>query len=414
MKSPDMVKGGVSALIIGMCLSVIGTALCGTSRAADWPNYRGPDYNGFTKETNWKSDWGDSGPNVLWKKSVGIGFSSMAVADGCVYSMGNTGKTGNTDVVYCFDAVTGEEKWTHSYPCPLEPKYYEGGTLSTPTVDGDKVYTLSKMGSLFCLNAADGKVVWHKELNRDMGNELPTWHFSTSALIVGDMLVLNIGDAGLALNKNTGATIWENGKGKCGYATPVPFVMGGQRGLAIFAMDSIIAVEPDTGKKLWQFPWVTKNDVNAADPVIFDKYVFISSGYGRGCAMLEVNSGEVTKVWESKVMRNHMNCSILYDGFVYGFDESEFKCIVGRDGTEKWAERSLGKGSLIMSADGRMIIMSDKGELVIAQANPQEFKVLTRAQILPSGKCWTTPVLANGRIYARNTAGDLVCVDLSN
>jgi outer membrane protein assembly factor BamB len=413
MKSRLAVKGGVSALALGICLSLAVTGLYGTAGAADWPNYRGPDYNGITKEVDWKSNWGDSGPTVLWKKSVGIGFSCVTVADGRAYTMGNTGKTGNTDIVYCFDAVTGKEEWTHSYPCPLGDKYYEGGTLSTPTVDGDKVYTLSKMGSLFCLSASDGKVVWQKELNKRMGNELPTWHFSGSALVVGDMLVLNIGDAGLALDKNTGAEIWSNGKGRCGYATPVPFVMGEQRGLAIFGKNSIIAVSPKDGSKLWQFPWVTKNDVNAADAIIHGKYVFISSGYNRGCALFEIHAGKAAKLWESKVMRNHMNGCVLYEGFLYGFDEKEsLKCIAPRDGAEKWGDTGLGKGALMMSTDGRMIIMSDKGELVIAQANPQEFKVLARAQILPRGKCWTTPTLANGRIYARNTDGNLVCVDV--
>ena len=412
MKSQKVVKGCVSVLFVAISLCVVATGFYSTARAADWPNYRGPDHNGITTETDWNSNWGDSGPKVLWKKSVGIGFSSVTAADGRVYAMGNTGKTGNTDIVYCFDAVTGEEKWKHSYPCPLEPKYYEGGTLGTPTVDGDKLYTLSKMGSLFCLDAANGKVIWQKELNKAMGNELPTWHFSSSALIVGDMLVLNIGDAGLALNKNTGATIWSNGKGQCGYATPMPFVISGQSGLAIFGKNSIVAVSPKDGKKLWQFPWVTKHDVNAADPIVYDNYVFISSGYNRGCALLEIDAGKATKVWESKVMRTQMNGCVLYDGFLYGFDESTFKCIAPQDGTERWQERSLGKGALLMSTDGRMIIMSDKGELVIAQANPQEFKVLARAQILPKEKCWTSPTLANGKIYARNAAGDLVCVDI--
>ena len=414
MKLQKVVEGNVSALSVAVSLCIIAAGFYNTAQAADWPNYRGPGYNGITTETGWKSNWGDAGPKVLWKKSVGIGFSSITVADGQVYAMGNTGKTGNTDIVYCFDATTGRDKWTHSYPCPLEPKYYEGGTLSTPTVDGDRVYTLSKMGSLFCLNAADGKVVWQKELNKAMGNELPTWHFSSSALIVDDMLVLNIGDAGLALNKHTGEQIWMNGKGICGYATPVPFEMNGQSGLAIFGKNSIIAVSPVNGKKLWEFPWVTKHDVNAADPIIFGNYVFITSGYNRGCALLEIKDGKVTKVWESRVMRTQINCCVLYDGFLYGFDESTFKCIAPMDGTEKWSERSLGKGSLLMSADGRMIIMSDKGELVIAQANEQQFKSLARVQILPKKRCWTTPVLANGKIYARNAFGDMVCVDVGD
>ena len=157
MKSQRVDKSSVRALLVATSLCVAAGGFYNAAGATDWPNYRGPDHNGITKETDWKSDWGDSGPKVLWKKSIGMGFSSMAVADGRVYTMGNQGKT--KDVVNCFDAATGEEKWTHSYLCPLEPKYYEGGTLGTPTVDGERVYTLSKMGSLYCLNNADGKVI---------------------------------------------------------------------------------------------------------------------------------------------------------------------------------------------------------------------------------------------------------------
>jgi outer membrane protein assembly factor BamB len=381
--------------------------------AADWPNYRGPDHNGITSETNWSSTWPEAGPKKLWTKSLGIGFSSITVANGRVYTTGNTGKKGKTDIVFCFDAKTGQDAWTHAYPCALEPKYYEGGTLSTPTVDAGKVYVLSKMGDLFCLDAAKGTVIWQKQLNKAMGYELPTWHFSSSPLIVDDMLILNIGDAGLALNKNTGALVWENGKGKCGYSTPMPFAINGKPGLAIFGMNSVLAVSPTDGKKLWQFEWKTKHDVNAADPIVSGNKVFISSGYGRGCALLEINGSAVDKVWENKAVRAQMNCLVLQDGYLYGFDDKILKCVKMENGAEQWQDKSMGKGALMMSADGRLIIMSDKSELVIARANPDKLEVLARSQVLPKAKCWTTPVLANGRIYARNTPGDFVCIDVS-
>ena len=128
---------------------------------------------------------------------------------------------------------------------------------------------------------------------------------------------------------------------------------------------------------------------------------------------MEVAAGSVRKVWENKVMSMQINCPIVRDGYAYGFDENVFKCLKLDDGKEQWQDRSLGKGSLIVSADGRLIIMSDKGELVIARADPQKFNALARAQILPKTKCWTSPVLANGRIYARNANGDFVCVDVS-
>jgi outer membrane protein assembly factor BamB len=377
---------------------------------ADWPNYRGPSHNGISDETDWQSQWGASGPPVLWKKSVGIGFSTTAVADGRAYTMGNVGK--DTDIVFCFDAQTGNEIWRHSYPCPLEPKYYEGGTLSTPTVDDGKVYTLSKMGDLFCLDAATGKVLWQKQLNKDMGFALPTWHFSSSALIAGDVLVLDVGTAGLALHKKTGERIWDNGKGKCGYCTPVPFSVDGQACVAIATEVSVVAVKVADGKQVWQLPWKTQYEVNAPDPIIVGNRVFITSGYKRGCGLFTVTGSDVSKVWENKVMSMQINCPILRDGYIYGFDEQVFTCLKLDDGKEQWQDKSLGKGSLMMSADGRLIIMSEKGELVIAKADPEKFDVLARAQILPESKCWTSPVLANGRIYTRNTAGDFVCVDV--
>jgi outer membrane protein assembly factor BamB len=285
--------------------------------------------------------------------------------------------------------------------------------LSTPTIDGDKVYTLSKMGDLFCLEAATGKVVWSKQLNKDMGFELPTWHFASSALIIGDRLFLNIGSAGLALNKNTGDLIWSNGKGKCGYATPVAYTIGGQKGLALFGEVTLFGVSQTDGKKQWEFPWKTRYEVNAADPIVVDNKVFISSGYNRGCALIEISGGAVNKLWENKSMRNHMNCCVLSDGFLYGFDDGSLACLKFADGSEQWSERSLGKGALMMSADGRLICMSDKGELVIVKTDPQQFTAIARAQILPKARCWTTPTLANGRIYARNAPGDFVCVDVS-
>ncbi len=379
---------------------------------ADWPCYRGPSHNGISQETDWNSNWGSAGPKVLWTKSIGIGFSTSSVAAGRVYSMGNSDK--KTDTVSCFDAQTGRELWKHSYPCPLLPNSYEGGTLSTPTVDAGKVYTLSKIGDLFCLDAATGEVLWHKQLNKEMGFALPTWHFSSSALIAGDMLLLNMGAAGLALNKNTGDRIWQSPRGKCGYATPVPFELEGQPCLAIMGETTLVVVRQADGQQLWKYPWKTMFEINAADPVVLGNQMLITSGYRHGCALLEFNAQGAKTLWENKAMSMQINCPVVREGHAYGFDENIFKCIKLQDGKQEWEERSLGKGALMMSADGRLIIMSEGGELVIAKANSQEFDVVARAAILPRTKCWTAPVLANGRIYARNAAGNFVCVDVGS
>lgn len=407
--------GRISTLIIVLVI-VILFANSTVAKGADWPIYRGPQHNGFTKETDWSHNFPDSGPQQLWKKSIGIGFSSMTISNGRIYTMGNSGKSGpnaNQDTVFCFDADTGNEIWKHTYSCPLEPKYYEGGTLSTPTVDGQSVYTISKMGHLFCLDADNGNVKWQKNMNKDLGFKLPTWHFAGSPLVIDNMLILNLGDAGVALNKINGDIIWHNGKDICGYATPVPFEMDGQKCVTLCTASHITGVRISDGKVLWKSPFENRVKVNAADPVIVGNEVFVSSGYDRGCVKIKVNGSNVETLWDNKNMRNHMNCSIYYKGYLYGFDESALTCLDFRDGSIKWTQRSLGKGALMMSADGRMIIISDKGELAIARANPEKFDLISSAQILPKAKCWTTPILANGKIYARNTNGDLVCVDVS-
>ncbi|UCG56958.1 MAG: PQQ-like beta-propeller repeat protein [Phycisphaerales bacterium] len=397
-------------LCLVVCAIVAGQ--CGFCLAADWPNYRGPNYNGFTSETDWSTNWGPDGPKQLWKKSVGIGFSSIVVSNGRAYTMGNKGRREATDVVFCLDAGTGAEVWTHEYDCPLEPKWYEGGTLATPTVDGDVVYTISKKGHLFCFDAATGTVKWQKNMNKDYGFKLPTWHFSSSGLVVGDMLIFNIGTAGVALDKKNGNIIWENGKDVCGYATPVSYTMAGQKCLAIFGADALKAVNLADGKLLWQYPFVNQHKVNAADPIISGDSIFMSSGYNRGCAKIRIVDNQPEVLWDNEVMRNHMNCTMLWKGYLYGFDESQLRCLDFKDCSIKWKQDGLGKGSLMMSTDGRMIIMTDKGELVIAEASPEGFKQIARAQILPKSKSWTTPTLSGGKIYARNAKGDMVCVDV--
>jgi outer membrane protein assembly factor BamB len=357
--------------------------------------------------------WPKEGPKLLWGASIGIGFSSVAVSEGRAYAMGNID---NTDVVYCFDAETGEEIWTHSYSQRLDPKYYEGGTLASPTVADGRVYTISKDGKAFCLDAKTGKQIWKRNVLKDFGIKRTEWGCSGSPFIMENMVIFNVGSGGLALNKSDGSLIWERGKGPGGYATAVPYSVDGQKCVALFGFREIRGLAAGTGKQLWRHAWRTKYDVHAADPIIVsDDTIFISSGYGNGCALLklEMQGAEVrvTELWRNKNMRNKMNGSVLWRGYIYGVDEKgELRCLSLKTGKRVWAEGGFGQGSL-MIADGKLIVMGEKGNLVIAEASPSGYEPLASANIL-TGKCWTVPVLANGRIYTRNAAGDLVCLDV--
>lgn len=384
-----------------------------SASALDWPRWRGPDGNGISKETGWTAAWPKEGPKQLWKASAGIGFSSVTVADGRVFTLGNASET---DTVFCFDESAGKELWKHSYACQLDPKYYEGGPGSSPTIDGSRVYTLSKRGHLFCFEAATGKVIWQKNLLEELGVKKPEWGFAGSPVVEGNLLLLNLGEAGTAVDKITGKVVWTSGTEMAGYASAIPFQSGSERLAAIFSSKALVGVSVKTGKEHWRYPWVERWLINAADPILSADRLFIST-FDKGCALLELRGGSNPNVvWENKNMGNHFNSCVLFEGHLYGVNgntdkpDKDFRCLSFKDGSVKWTYTGLGLGS-VMIADGKLIILSDRGELVVAPATPESFKPLARAQVL-GGKCWTVPVLANGRIYCRNAQGTLVCLDV--
>lgn len=395
--------------------AALGAVLAAISAAGwtdDWPRWRGPSLNGISTEKGWLLAWPQEGPKQLWQASVGTGFTAVAVAQGRLFVLGNHSES---DTVYCLDAATGRELWKHSYACPLEPQYYEGGPHATPTVDGGRVYTLSKRAHLFCFEAATGAVVWQKDLMAELGVKKPRWGFAGSPLVQDNLLLLNVGDAGTAIAKAGGQLVWTSGQDPAGYATPVPFLAAGERCVAIFSAKSLVGVKVKNGQELWRFPWITKWDLNVADPIVVGDQLFIST-FDRGCALLQLGAGLPTVVWQNKSVANHFNSCVYLDGFLYGIDGNtdappkDLRCVDWATGRVRWQQTGFGLGSLI-AADGHLIVLGEKGLVAVGPASPQGFQPLAQAQVL-GGKCWTTPVLANGRLYCRNAQGRLVCLDL--
>lgn len=406
-------------------------SLCGPARAgfllgavvgnlaltgADWPRYRGPNQDGIALEKDWLGAWPGGQPKQLWKGNVGVGFSSVAVVGNRVYTLGHDGAKEGQDRIVCLDATTGRELWRKEYPQKLHAKYYEGGTSSTPTVEAGRVYTLSKFGQAFCLEAETGREIWARDLVADLGLKVPEWGFSGSPHLEGDLVVFNVGDFGAALDRATGRDVWKSGPGAAGYGTPVPFQHAGRRALAIFAAKSVVAIDPASGRELWRFPWETQYDVNAADPVIQGDLMYLSTGYGKGGAGVKLEPSGPRQLWFNKEIRAQMASPILMGDQVYGVDgsggeASTLKCLDLKTGALKWASPKAETGVLAAAADGKLIWVTGKGELVVVRANPEKYEEIARAQVT-SGKIWAAPVLANGRLYVRNWKGDLVCVDL--
>jgi len=383
--------------------------------ADDWPNWRGPHHNGISSEKNWVAKWPADGPPLLWKKSVGLGFSSITVSQGRAYTMGNKD---DVDTVFCFDAENGNVLWKKSYPCPINPLYYEGGPSATPTVDGNFVYTLSKKGNLYCFAADSGNIVWSKDIAAELGLEVPTWGFSSSALIEGDELLLNVGFQGTAFDKSTGKVLWTTGRQASGYSTPLPCSFDGKSAIAVLTGNGAAGVDAATGKNLWQYPWKSGYNLNIADPVIDGNDVFVSSAYAKLAAVLQIQGRTPQVVWRGASLCNQINSCVLFNGFLYGVDgmagptaNASLKCVDWKTGAVKWTFRDLGGGALLGVEPDMIIAISDKGELFTAAASPQGFNPISRAQVL-GGRCWTVPTLANSRLYCRNARGDLVCLDV--
>lgn len=403
----------------------LAAAFPATALAEDWPRWRGPNLDGISKEAGLKLDR-DSEPATAWSANIGTGYSSVSVAGGKVFTLGlEKPKKGGlfnrakgVEVVRALDEKTGKQLWEHRYPSKFEPKFYDGGTSGTPTVDGDTVYVFGQRGELIALKAATGDVIWSKNLAKELGFKISTWGITGSPLVYGDLLILNAGTHGTGIDKKTGAVKWKSGGGSNGYATPIPFEVGGQKLVAIFSAKGLHAVDPASGKLAWTHPWETKYEVNAADPVLLGgDRMFISSGYGRGGAVLKLSPGGAETVWENKDIRTQFNPAVLVGGHLYGIDgntsngnKCELKCVDPEDGSVKWAER-IGFGSVTAVGDV-LLALNERGELIIAQASPEKFSPLFRFQAIAK-KCWTIPTVANGRLYIRNQAGKLIAYDLS-
>jgi outer membrane protein assembly factor BamB len=381
------------------------------SRSGDWPQWRGPNGNGTSMETGWNPASIAKKPNIVWQTSVGYGFSSVSIVGKFLYTMGNDGKE---DTVFCIDTKNGKVVWKYSYACRLG-QY--PGPRATPAIDEGKVYTLSQEGHLFCLNAKNGKMIWKAHLKKDFNVSPPSWGFAGSPIIDGDLLILNAGVSGMALDKLTGKKVWVSGPGTGGYAAPVLFELSGKRYAAIFGKTALYGVDLETGKGVWFYTWRTSHDVNAADPLIAGDRIFISSNYNAGCAMLQIKDNKAKRLWKNSKFNSHFSSFVYIDGYIYGNDgaafndRGTFRCLDAESGKEMWAA-DLGFGSLI-AVGNKLIMLNSKGDLIIAEATPDAYTEIARAEGIIPRKCWSPPAFADGRIYLRNDRGKIICVDLN-
>jgi len=397
-----------SFLVVAVVLTLVSNL-----SAADWPQWRGLNRDGHSAETINTDIWNPA-PPVAWYAEVGIGFSSMAIADGRVYTLGNKD---DTDTIFALDETTGKLVWKHSYPAPLDPNLFEGGPTATPTIVDGQLFSFSRRGELIALNAKDGTVQWTVNLKEKTEANIPAWGFASSPLRWGELVIVNSGSAGTALNAKTGEIVWHSDNSDdAGYTSPFLMGKGDKAVVAIASAKAVSGVKPATGELVWSHRWITRYGVNAADPIPVGDKLFISSGYAKGSALLNLSGAEPDEVWRARDLRNQMSPGVLVDGHIYALDgdagsDTKFLCIEAATGTVKWSQDGLSSATVI-AAGKHLVILSGKGELLIVPAIPEEFEPISRMEVI-DGKCWTIPAIANGNLYVRNATGTLKCLKVS-
>jgi outer membrane protein assembly factor BamB len=424
-------------------LSAIVPALCG----GDWPQFRGPNRDGVSRETGLRKDWPNGGPRLLWTcAECGVGYAGPAVVGDRLYLAGGRG---DSEFVYALDLNTkGDQPPKELWAAKIGPLFtwkgnnWNAGTNATPTVDGDLVYVLGGMGDLLCVEAASGKERWRVNLPRELHGEVnpigggledPTplgWGYAWAPLVDGQQLIcVPGGKDGLlaALDKQTGKVLWQSKEitDQASYSSPLAVEVGGIRQYIQVTNEGIVGVAAKDGKKLWSYRRdPAYGDVVIATPVFHDNYVFATVGFGQGCDLIKLNpqgdSIQVEKVLSNKTVENRDGGVVLVDGHLYGYSDNHgWFCLEFKTGAPVWSERNkLGRGS-VTYADGNLYCCAEKGgAVVLLDASPKgwnekgRFKLPRESpQRKQLGGLWTHPVVANGRLYIRDQEL-LFCLDL--
>jgi outer membrane protein assembly factor BamB len=424
----------MSAVIIALAA---GTAFAADSGPADWPQWRGPDRTGLSKETGLLKSWPDEGPKQVWKiTGLGDGYSTPSISGGRIYLLGTKGKD---EYMICLDEKNGERVWD------LKIGQKTGGFAapkSTPTIDDSLAYAVSSDGNLVCVEIGKGTIKWEKSYRKEFGGKAGGWAYTESPLIDGDLVIGTPGGstaALVALKKKTGDVVWKaavtglkrkpankarkgGGDGpeyaQAGYSSVVVATIGGVKQYVQFLSGGVVGVRAKDGKLLWHYEEPANDTANISTPIVRGEFVFAATSYGTGAGMAKiVKTGDEFKAEQqyflSKFQNHHGGVVLVKDHF-YGTNNNSLLCVEFKTGKVAWEDRSVGKGSLTY-ADGHLYVRGEKGGVALVEANP--------AKYVENGKfdqpdrssqaAWPHPVVANGKLYIRDW-DILLCYDVKN
>jgi hypothetical protein len=368
---------------------------------ADWPGFRGPERDGISRGVRIETNWSASPPVELWRRPIGPGWSSFAIRGDRLYTQE---QRGDDEVVACYDATTGAPVWTHRDAARFFESNGGAGPRGTPTLSDGRVYTLGPTGILNALDAGDGALVWSRNAASDIGVKLPTWGFSSSPLVVGDVVIVAVSGTLGAYDLATGTPRWSGPAHGESYSSPQLMTLGGVAQIVQLSGDGAIGMAPADGQLLWEHEWKGFPIVQPARTT--DGDVLITASGESGLRRIAVAHGPggwtVERRWGTKDLKPYFNDFVVHEGHAFGFDGRILACIDLRDGKRSWKGGRFGNGQLVLLPDqDLLLVLSEEGELALVRATPDQFTELARWKAI-EGKTWNHPVLVGDVLLVRN------------
>lgn len=382
-----------------------------------WTDFRGPNRDGRYDEMPILTQWPGRGLPRLWKQPVGGGYASFVVAGGMAFTIEQRRQQ---EVVAAYDLATGKQIWTHGWNGQFQEGLGGDGPRATPVWHQGRLYALGAEGEFRCLEAATGKQLWGLNILTENQAQNITWGMANSPLIVDDkVIVLPGGSPGksvVAYDKVTGKPVWKALDDKPSYTSPMLVTLGGRRQLLVVSARRAMGLTVEEGALLWEYPWTTEFDINSAQPIVVgENRFFISASYGHGAAVLEITPAggagfTARALWQNTRMKNKFNASVLFNGYIYGLDESILACIDAATGELKWKGGRYGYGQVLL-ASGHLVVLTESGDVVLVKATPERHQEVASFQAI-EGKTWNNPALAGGLLLVRNTT-EMACFRIS-
>lgn len=368
----------------------------------EWPGFRGPERNGVASGEGIRTDWATSPPRELWKRAVGPGWSSIAVAGDLFYTQEQRGEE---EVVACYRVSTGEPVWRHADATRFWEANAGAGPRGTPTLSGGRAYALGATGILNALDAESGALLWSRNAAEDAGKSVPTWGFSGSPLVVGRTVIVAMAGKAAAYDAATGKPKWLGPDGGSGYSSPHPAVFDGVEQVLLLGKAGAVALNPADGAVYWEHPWELNTRI--VQPAVLDGAgLLMSGGESSGIRRLAVertaDGWAAEEVWTSFRLKPYFNDFVVHKGHAYGFDGRILACIDIETGERQWKGGRYGQGQLLLLADrDLLLVLSEEGELALVSATAEAFSEVARTPAL-EGKTWNHPVLVGNTLLVRN------------